>query len=173
LSGWVDELHVKYKHLFETYDGEGDGMYGYKEGDILRGIEVGDAWKEIVVRLLDTLEWHRTHNTYVPNPDYVPDPDNPYSDTNPKYLDGGPNMVQVFQIKEKFGKLRVSVKCAENIREGVEHAIGYAEGQSDLTCYSCGSVGRWEMSTKSWMIRLCDKCVSEREKEEENEMQVL
>jgi hypothetical protein len=151
---WITDLHTKYNHLFETASKD---EYGVKQGEPLRGIECSRTWEPIVVRLLESLEWHRTHNTYVLNPNYNGECDSDL-DNNQPYIDGGPNMVQIFQIKEKFGRFTAYVKCSDNIRAGVEHAIGYAEGQADLTCYQCGTIGQSKLTSKGWIRRVCEPC---------------
>lgn len=48
----IEELHNKYKYLFEQDE----------DGKILRGIECGEGWLNHVEVLLDTFQWHTIHN---------------------------------------------------------------------------------------------------------------
>lgn len=64
-----------------------------------------------------------------------------------------PNL-EVFQVKEKFGGLRVYVGTSEY--EAVESAISLAESLSFRTCEKCGEPG--SPGGKGWVKTLCDEC---------------
>jgi hypothetical protein len=69
-----------------------------------------------------------------------------------------PNL-EVFQVKEKFGGLRVYVGTSEGKYEAVENAISLAEGLSFRTCEKCGEPG--SPGGKGWVKTLCDECRGE------------
>jgi methyl coenzyme M reductase subunit D len=121
------ELEEKYIHLFETD----------AEGKILRGIEVCEGWKEITEQLLESLEWIRTHNLHLNS--------------------GMPHDIKIFQLKQKFGTYTAYIKYGDHVEHMIERAIGRAEGKAQLTCESCGAIGKFE-PTKGWISILCEQC---------------
>lgn len=133
------ELQTKYKHLFELYEGEESNFSYYKKGQVLRGIETSYGWNSIIETLLEKIEWIRTNNIYIQNPNYISE--NDYSQA--KYIEGPYHKIKIFQIKEKYGELRCYVSVESNssyIKLQIEKAISFAEGQASLTCKNCGSL---------------------------------
>lgn len=159
----IDEMHSRYYHLFETYEGEESERSYYKKGDILRGIETPPAWNWIVERLLESLEWIRTHNNYIPNSNF--NEDIPPSKDNPRYIPGPFHDIKIFQIKEKFGAFECYYKYNGNepfIKEQIEKAIGRAEGLAANCCAICGQLGDngkpLTEKTKRWILHVCSEC---------------
>jgi hypothetical protein len=145
---WIDELHEKYKHLFETYEGEVTDKSYYQSGQVLRGIEVGEGWKRHVKVFLETLEWHTKHNR----------------------RDDKDNVIKIFQIKEKFGDCRCYVTAPELINDMVQQAVARLEGKCSLTCENCGATGNYNKekdfveqisldNSNGWISCLCNKCL--------------
>jgi len=62
----------------------------------------------------------------------------------------------VFQIKEKFGALRIYVEGFEpgSLRDEVHRRIDEAEDKSLETCEVCGAAG--ELRSGRWLKTLCD-----------------
>jgi hypothetical protein len=163
---WVDNMHEKYGHLFEQNE----------DGAIIRGLEVGDGWKWVIDRFLEEVQWLRMNRLYISNPDF----------TNEKALNKAgkmewivsptiqitleENRVKFFQIKEKFGELRIYLSsCLPHMEMDIEKAIAKAEARAGLTCIKCGCVGnsdgsRIKYTTKGWTALLCDRCLKEKEK---------
>jgi hypothetical protein len=123
-----EELEQKYIHLFECMD-----------GIPIRGIETGNGWSRIVGLFLDRLDWINTHNLHL---------------KNDSYADWG---IKIFQIKEKFGQLRIYANYPKLIEHQVEHLIGFVTGQAELTCEACGTVELIE-PTKGWIVYYCQNC---------------
>lgn len=70
--------------------------------------------------------------------------------------------IRYFQIKEKYGRLRVYVdksspEVAELIRE--------AERQAAETCEQCGAPGRLMVRNNSWYQTLCTPCAGDNHRE--------
>jgi len=61
----------------------------------------------------------------------------------------------VYQIKEKFGTLRVYLSSTT---EKVVAAVQYAELLSSCTCETCGRPG--ERRGGGWISTLCDRCAN-------------
>ena len=59
--------------------------------------------------------------------------------------------VTVDQVKEKFGRLRFYLSREDDVIHGM---VSMAEYMSGHTCEMCGERGT--MSTKGWMVTLCD-----------------
>lgn len=114
----------------------------------VREIETPDAWNRIVEWLLNRFEWIRTHNTTINQIAHV---------------------IQIFQIKEKFGEFVCYVDVIDSENDMVESqlsdAIAFANGQALLTCSSCGRVGNKDGSiltpTKGYIAYLCEECKNE------------
>ena len=64
------------------------------------------------------------------------------------------NELNIEQIKEKFGRLRIYMG---NYIEGVNEIIERYERLSENTCERCGKLG--EIRGKSWVQTLCNECV--------------
>lgn len=157
------ELEQKYIHLFECVT---DNMP-------VRGIECGPGWYDIIECLLERFDWLRTHNTYIPNPEYDPDDDySNYADDRAKvikpFINNGPNEIKIFNIKEKFGQMRchITVKGTDIAEQQAHEFIAFAEGQTQLTCEQCGRVGDIDGTpltpTKGWINYICTNCKNER-----------
>ena len=58
----------------------------------------------------------------------------------------------VDQVKEKFGRLRFYLSREDDVIHGM---VTLAEYMSGHTCEMCGERGT--MSTKGWMVTLCDE----------------
>ena len=133
---WINELHEKYYHLFETYQEEGTEKSYYQKGDILRGIECGNGWEEPVHNFLKTLQF--------------------YYENSLKQDE----KIQIFQIKQKFGKVRTYVSYPEHLQGSIENAIGRLEGECFLTCERCGELHKTGVrKNRGWLVCLCDKCL--------------
>jgi hypothetical protein len=157
---WQDKLHEQYKHLFETYQGEGGERSYYQPGDVLRGIEVGAGWQEWVEDLLRSLDWHTTHNKHIPNPNHNPD-EPPYGE-NSLYIDSDKdNVIQIFQIKEKFGVVTIYYGCDNpRIEQMVGETVGRFEGKCALTCEACGKLHKLGVSSvRGWLRNACPECL--------------
>lgn len=61
--------------------------------------------------------------------------------------------IEVVQVKEKFGTLRVYVNGAS---DAVHDMIDEAEEESGKTCERCGKPGK--LYDDGWMTTLCDEC---------------
>ena len=158
----IDEMHEKFYPLFEVYEGEETERSYYKKGEILRGIETPVAWNWIVEKLLESFEWIRTHNHYIPNPNF--NGNIPPNKGNPRYIPGPFHDIKIFQIKEKFG----SFECyytynGDGFLKGqIERAIGRAEALAAQCCAICGQLGDngkpLTKQTKGWINKVCTKC---------------
>lgn len=96
----------------------------------LFGIECGDGWKSL----------------YQPIIDYI-------NDYNSK-VDKEEDKIEILQIKEKFGRLRIYVS---QHNDELNNMIRDAEEKSDETCEMCGSttdVGH----TSGYIITCCKDC---------------
>ena len=163
-DAWRNGLYDKYKHLFATYDGEETERSYYKKGDVLRGIECGGGWRWVVEKFLDELEWYRKNRLRLPNPDFNNEVG---TDENGKWLVSPTiaitleeNQVKIFQIKEKFGQLRIYVtEYLPHMHTDIERLIARAEVRADLTCYNCGTVTNKLEQTKGWVSYLCPECM--------------
>jgi len=96
------------------------------------GIGVGDGWYNI----MNVLCW--TIQNYV---DYQQRKD-------PEY-----KQVEFFQIKEKFGGLRVYTSGADEV---VNNLIIFAENMANVTCEQCGNPGKIRYT--GWNTCRCDEC---------------
>lgn len=67
---------------------------------------------------------------------------------------------KIEQIKEKFGYLRFSIGCLENMDEDqielIYNTIYEAEDKSRFICEYCGNPG--EIIRKGWLQTLCPEC---------------
>lgn len=86
--------------------------------------ECGDGWHELIDKLLDTI-----------------------AGLNP------PDDFVIYQIKEKFGGLRVYTSVASST---IYTAIEAAEEESYRTCENCGDPGK--PRDGNWINTLCDGC---------------
>lgn len=95
------------------------------------GLDVGDGWYDIILRLSEKLE--KMIAACPEDPDY-----------------GRPC---ASQVKEKFGGLRFYMTSST---DEMEAAIDFAEGEADVTCEICGEPGT--IGGKGWLSCLCEKC---------------
>ena len=96
------------------------------------GIGVGDGWYNIMNVLCWTIQNHV---------DYQQRKD-------PEY-----KQVEFFQIKEKFGGLRVYTSGADEV---VNNLIIFAENMANVTCEQCGNPGK--IRHTGWNTCRCDEC---------------
>lgn len=64
--------------------------------------------------------------------------------------------IEVGQIKEKFGVLRVYIDTAQFNMEQVQARVAQAERESDSVCENCGNPGK--KRDGGWIRTLCDEC---------------
>jgi hypothetical protein len=102
-----------------------------REWPIYYGIACGDGWNKLIFSALEEIEYIDKDKT-----------------------------TRIFQIKEKFGGLRIYVPLNEEIHElagRIIHTIlNYAESQSFYTCEVCGSYGQRRKGP--WVRTLCEEC---------------
>ena len=155
---WATKLEQEFIHLFNTFEGEETERSYYKKGEVLRGIEVGEGWSNIVEDLLRKLEWIRTHNEYIPNPEYKEG-----SILN-RYIPGPNAIFKIFQIKEKFGIFTCYIKTEGNETQNrqADLAVAFAEGQAILTCENCGALHKNGITGKSWRVCHCNVCIDKK-----------
>jgi hypothetical protein len=95
------------------------------------GFEVGDGWYPLIEDMLKSLMAVNTEGNYV---------------------------VQIRQIKEKFGGLRVYWDCTSDITEAdykrLNDIVDKAEELAEQTCEVCGAEGKNDSPT-SWMSTRC------------------
>jgi hypothetical protein len=96
------------------------------------GIGVGDGWYNIMNVLCWTIQNHVDYQQR----------------KNPEY-----KQVEFFQIKEKFGGLRVYTSGADEV---VNNLIVFAENMAIVTCEQCGNPGKIRYT--SWNTCRCDEC---------------
>jgi hypothetical protein len=129
---WYTELEQKYLHLFECMERDGVKIP-------VRGIEVGEGWKDLITEMLDRLNRHLENNS----------------------RKGEENFIKIFQAKEKFGDLRVYITASERLYDGAERIVANAEGKAEQTCESCGKLQKGCIrSVKGWVYCLCDECLN-------------
>lgn len=91
------------------------------------GLECGDGWYDLIDEMCQKIE------------DYV-------AEHHPEHP------VEFFQIKEKYGELRVYVGSAS---EGVFDIIEEAESKSTSICEQCGRTGVIRDGRYGWIATLC------------------
>jgi hypothetical protein len=161
---WYKELEQKYIHLFEIFQGEEiEGGY-YRKGDVLRGIECEEGWKIPVKKYLTTLEWLRHNRCHIINPDYNPDLPTDWGkriNTHTLKIEPRDNVIQIFQIKEKFGEVRAYTSGPKHIEADLAHALGKLESECNLRCQLCGSLHESGIvrSKSGWLHCLCPGCL--------------
>jgi len=66
--------------------------------------------------------------------------------------------LRAFQVKEKFGALRVSLESSGPIPDEVHAAVSHAVGESLITCEWCGAAG--QLRRLKWTRTLCADCAT-------------
>lgn len=99
------------------------------------GCECGDGWFELISSLCREIQAHITSTRY----------------TGPPY--------EFFQIKEKFGGLRVYDNGRDDYISGL---INMAEAASYFTCEKCGNLGQSckHKTGGTWYATLCPVCAA-------------
>lgn len=96
----------------------------------LFGIECGKGWNKLITPILDYIDIYNSGQKEE-------------------------NKIQVYQIKEKFGGLRIYVS---NTTKELDKMIKEAEDQSYKVCEYCGSTDNVKQAGKGWIKTLCEKC---------------
>lgn len=78
-----------------------------------------------------------------------------------KYINKNDNTIEIVQVKEKFGGLRVYVNHAKN--ETLDKLEEF-ERLSYKICEECGSTENVKQTTFGWTQTLCKKCIAKKEK---------
>lgn len=97
----------------------------------LFGIECGKGWNKLIVPILDYIDL---------------------------YNSGHDDKIEILQIKEKFGGLRIYTSFST---PELDQLIDDAEEQSFKTCEYCGSTENVSQTT-GWIKTLCRKCMREK-----------
>lgn len=63
-------------------------------------------------------------------------------------------MVQVVEVKEKFGRLRVQISSPANVHPLFKDVLLRSQQEADSTCDLCGAYGR--LRGPGWMRTRCD-----------------
>ena len=108
------------------------------------GFEVPSGWDWIIEKYLEKTQWDVEKNKLV---------------------------IQIMQIKEKFGQLRiytdVTIIADEYYLPLDEENQAYCIALADYTCEKCGCMTRHKQYTKGWITGLCPECFKERQNEAE------
>lgn len=100
--------------------------------------ECADGWYDIIYRLsIEIANIISTHNM-------------------------DPNVYSVFQVKEKWGVLRVYMN---RYTEELHEVVGRAQKESEVTCETCGAEGKL-MTDKGDVRTTCDGCETARRERE-------
>lgn len=70
--------------------------------------------------------------------------------------------IGIFQIKEKWGGLRIYVKNKKNLSDELRNKIHEAEIESMKTCEFCGTKENVGMTMNNWITTCCEKCWREK-----------
>ena len=98
----------------------------------LFGIECGKGWNKLIIPILDYIDL---------------------------YNSGHDDKIEIQQIKEKFGGLRIYTSFST---PELDQLINDAEEQSFKTCEYCGSKGNVSQTKTGWIKTLCSKCMREK-----------
>lgn len=96
----------------------------------LYGIECGKGWNKLITPILDYIDIYNSGQK-------------------------DEDKIQVYQIKEKFGGLRIYVSYTT---PELEKMIKEAEDQSYKVCEYCGSTDNVQQTKTGWIKTLCEKC---------------
>jgi len=105
------------------------------ENLMMFGCECGDGWYEIIDRACSLISG---------------------------YFKGKDSDFKWFQIKEKYGTLRLYYNGGEGFGGYVDGVISMAESLSAVTCEQCGNAG--SRRGGGWIVTLCDSCSEKRGK---------
>lgn len=97
----------------------------------LFGIECGKGWNKLIIPILDYIDLYNSGHDY---------------------------KIEILQIKEKFGGLRIYTSFST---PELDQLIDDAEEQSFKTCEYCGSTENVSQTT-GWIKTLCRKCMREK-----------
>ena len=95
----------------------------------LFGIECGNGWNKLITPILDYIDL---------------------------YNSGHDDKIEILQIKEKFGGLRIYTSFST---PELDQLIDDAEEQSFKTCEYCGSTENVSQTKTGWIKTLCSKCM--------------
>lgn len=101
------------------------------------GFDIPDSWLYAVRKFLELVDFHSKYN---------------YN-------------ITIFQIKEKFGKLRIYAETDSDNKDLLTDMISYVKGITDHTCSRCGKMQRDLQANTGWITYLCDECYKEKENE--------
>lgn len=146
-------MEKEFIHLFELNE----------SGNPIRGIEVGEGFSIHVRKLLEYLDWHCNNNMAVDNPDY--DPSKRVGEGNyPCILTNKPNVIKIFCIKEKFGRVRVSWDCDNpRIHNAIIETVSEFIGKCSITCSRCGAL-EYDIIKRNedgYFTSICVDCVED------------
>ena len=126
-----EDLEQKYIHLFECNE----------NGVPLRGIECGNGWLKHIEAMLSIFDWYHLDLPPLTNEE----------------KENGCYEIKIFQIKEKFGRLRIYFEAPKGIYNILENVVHHTIGKCELTCESCGKIEDIK-PTIGWISYLCKKC---------------
>lgn len=143
------QLYTKYPRIFRKT----------VERNYHCSLDVGDGWYNIVNSLLRCIKSHSRFNTQTRW--YARQ-----QNRNGKniIMPAKTPLVQVVQVKEKFGSLRFYVINSDST---ILNYIDMAEAMSAVTCEDCGAPG--SLRRKGWISCLCDACEKIRQTRKNND----
>lgn len=122
-----DALRRDFPHLTADYGGDPSTT------PMSDGFAISDGWEPLLRRLLTEIE---TERLKLPAPETA--------------------RVKLFQVKEKFGGLRVYLSGKTSV---MQSALDRAERESFGICEKCGATGEDVFSQGSgWVRTLCPRC---------------
>lgn len=116
--------------------------YSYLFSKQFCGFEVPSGWDWIVEKYLEKTQWDVEKNNL---------------------------KLQILQIKEKFGQLRIYTDGL-NVGDPDKYLlddenITYCAALADYTCEKCGCMSKEKQYTSGWITGLCPECFKERQDE--------
>lgn len=106
------------------------------------GFETPSGWDWIVEKYLEKTQWDVEKNNL---------------------------KLQILQIKEKFGQLRIYTDIPivhdEYYAQLDEENVAYCTALADYTCEKCGCFTKEKQYTSGWITGLCPECFKERQNE--------
>lgn len=104
-------------------------------------VECGDGWKKLYQPIIDHIEEYNKENE---------------------------DKIEIRQIKEKFGGLRIYLsRYTDELRQMIDDA----EEQSYYTCEICGKYITKPIVEHHWIYRMCKKCFDNMKEKEEKAME--